>query len=30
MILPRHQARNGQILAHDPADGRVVAADDPC
>ena len=25
-----HEARNGQILAYDPAEGRVVAAGDPC
>ncbi len=28
--IPGHEARNGQILAHDPADGRVVAVGDPC
>lgn len=28
--LTGHAAENGQILAYDPADGRVVAADDPC
>lgn len=28
--LTGHEAENGQILAYDPADGRVVAADDPC
>ena len=30
MILPGHEASNGQILAYDPAAGRVVADGDPC
>ncbi len=28
--IPGHEARSRQNLAHDPANGRVVAAGDPC